>query len=144
MDLVSCTEHDIAVYITPPGVVRPVAEAIVLYVLALSHNLVRKDRLVREGKWTESTKPLGREPRDRIIGSIGLGGIATRGGTSAQSHLDRLHSLPSIPMRTKTDAQELGVRMVSLEELLKTSDYVLVNCPLTAETKGLLGRREFL
>src|SRR5579863_1611327 len=63
VDLAACTERGIAVYITPGGVVRPVAESIVLLVLALSHNLVRKDRLVREGRWPESTHRLGREPR---------------------------------------------------------------------------------
>src|SRR6202040_2526841 len=75
VDLAACTEHDIAVYITPQGVVRPIAESIVLFVLALSHNLVRKDRMVREGRWVESTRALGREPRERTIGSIGLGNI---------------------------------------------------------------------
>src|SRR5580704_17667778 len=59
VDLDACTEHGIAVYITPAGVVRPVAEAIVLFVLALSHNLMIKDRLVRRGLWAESTRRLG-------------------------------------------------------------------------------------
>ena len=49
VDLEACTQHGIAVYITPAGVVRPVAEAIVLFVLALSHHLIRKDRQVRQG-----------------------------------------------------------------------------------------------
>jgi phosphoglycerate dehydrogenase-like enzyme len=52
------------------------AESAVLFVLALSHNLVRKDRLVRQGRWEESTRPLGRGPRGRVIGSVGYGGIA--------------------------------------------------------------------
>src|SRR5580704_2659707 len=67
VDLEACTEHGIAVFITPAGVVRPVAESIVLLVLALSHNLLRKDRMMREGRWAESTRPLGREPRGRTI-----------------------------------------------------------------------------
>src|ERR1700730_13502561 len=46
VDLAACTEHDIAVYITPSGGVRPMASSIVLMVLALSHNLVIKDRMV--------------------------------------------------------------------------------------------------
>src|SRR6185437_10625655 len=50
VDLAACTEHDIAVYITPNAVMHPVAESIVLFVLALSHNLVFKDRFVREGR----------------------------------------------------------------------------------------------
>ena len=40
VDLGACTERDIAVYITPTAVMRPVAESIVLLILALSHNLV--------------------------------------------------------------------------------------------------------
>ena len=64
-------------YITPAGVVRPVAESIVLFVLALSHHLVCKDRQVRQGRWAESTRLLGREPRQRIVGTIGLGNIAS-------------------------------------------------------------------
>ena len=51
VDLDACTEHGIAVFITPGGVVRPVAESILLFILALSHNLVVKDRLVRMGRW---------------------------------------------------------------------------------------------
>ena len=77
VDLNACTEHGIAVYITPAGVVRPVAEAIFLFVLALSHRLTIKDRLVRQGQWAESTHRLGREPRDRIVGTIGMGNIAS-------------------------------------------------------------------
>ncbi len=73
VDLNACTNHGIAVYITPAGVVRPVAESILLLVLALSHRLLQKDRLVRQGRWAESTQPLGREPRDRVVGTIGLG-----------------------------------------------------------------------
>ena len=76
VDLEACTENGIAVYITPGGVIRPVGESIVLLMLALSHNLVVKDRLVRQGQWAQSTVRLGREPRQRVVGTIGLGNIA--------------------------------------------------------------------
>src|SRR5215831_12860756 len=56
VDLKACTERGIAVYITPGAVVRPVAESILLMVLALSHRLLDKDRLVRKGRWAESTQ----------------------------------------------------------------------------------------
>jgi len=141
VDLPSCTAHGIAVFITPQGVVRPVAEAIVLYVLALSHGLVRKDRLVREGKWVESTKPLGREPRDRVIGSIGLGGIASE-AVRLLKPFGPADFLAFDPYVNENHARKLGVRMVSLDQLLSASDYVLVNCPLTPETRGLIGERE--
>jgi phosphoglycerate dehydrogenase-like enzyme len=141
VDLQACTKRDIAVFITPTAVVRPVAESIVLFVLALSHNLVLKDRLVRRGKWTESTKQLGTEPRERIIGTIGLGNIAKEA-----IHLLRpfgpAQFLAFDPYVSSGQAEQLGVDKTSLDELLRKSDYVLVNCALTPETRGLIGELE--
>ncbi len=142
VDLRACTEKDIAVFITPGGVVRPVAESIVLFVLALSHNLMRKDRLVRRGAWRESTLPLGREPRGRTVGTIGLGNIATAAIQLLKS-FDVARFLAFDPYVPEQTAHELGVEMVSLDELLGQSDYVLINCPLTEQTRGLMGKREF-
>ncbi len=47
------------------------------------------------------------------------------------------------PYTSAERASQLGVEMVSLDELLRASDYVLVNCPLTPETRGLLGKPQF-
>ena len=142
VDLAACTEQGIAVYITPGGVVRPVAESIVLLVLALSHRLLHKDRMVRQGRWAESTHRLGREPRDRVVGSIGLGNIASEAvrllGVFSVSRF-----LAFDPYASTQHAAELGVELVSLDELLRDSDYVLVNCPLNSETRGLLGTEQF-
>jgi phosphoglycerate dehydrogenase-like enzyme len=141
VDLTACTAHDVAVYITPTAVVRPVAESIVLLVLALSHHLVQKDRLVREGKWAESTRRLGREPRGRIAGSVGLGNIGSEAmRLLAPFGFARL--LAFDPWATPEKAAQLGVELVSFEEVLQLSDYVLVNCPLTDATRGLIGGRE--
>ena len=142
VDLQACTEADVAVYITPQAVIRPMAESIVLFILALSHHLVWKDGMVRKGQWRESTRLMGREPRDRILGSIGLGGIGTE-----VVHLMRPFHVGAFlaydPYLNPVKASSLGVELVSLEDLLHRSDYVLVNCPLTPETRHLLGEREF-
>lgn len=142
VDLEACTERGIAVYITPEGVVRPVAESILMLVLALSHRLAVKDRQVREGRWAESTLPLGREPRDRVIGTIGLGNIACE-AVRLLSVLGVKRFLAFDPFANAERAAGLKVDLVSLENLLRESDYVLVNCPLTPETRGLLGEKEF-
>lgn len=141
IDLAACTENDVAVFITPEAVVRPVAESIVLFVLALSHNLVLKDRLVREGRWAESTRKLGREPRDRIAGTIGLGNIASE-AIRLLRPFGIARFLAFDPYASPARAAELGVELAPLDEVLSLSDYVLVNCPLTAETRGLIGGRE--
>lgn len=141
VDLAACTEHDIAVFITPDAVVRPVAESIVLFVLALSHNLVVKDRAVRQGRWAESTSRLGRQPEDRVVGTVGLGNIA-----SETIRLLRPFGVKKFlafdPYAKPGRAQDLGVELVLLDELLKSSDYVLINCALTPETRGLIGEGE--
>jgi phosphoglycerate dehydrogenase-like enzyme len=141
VDLAACTEHDIAVYITPAGVIRPMASSLVLMVLALSHNLVIKDRMMRQGRWVESTRKLGREPRDRIIGSIGLGNIA-REALRLLRNFAPAALLAFDPYVTELNDDQAGIQLVSLETLLPQSDYVLVNCPLNEETRHLIGERE--
>ena len=141
VDLSACTEADIAVFITPSAVKRPMAESIVLFILALSHNLVWKDRLVRRGHWTESQHGLGKEPRDRVVGSIGLGGIASE-VVALLRPFDVAGILAVDPYVEPSRAAELGVDLVSLDEVLQRSDYVLVNCPLTPETRHMVGERE--
>ncbi len=141
VDLGACTERDIAVYITPTAVMRPVAESIVLLIFALSHNLVLKDRLVRQGRWAESTRALGREPRDRVVGTIGLGNIA-REAIRLLRPFGIAGFLAFDPYASQTTAGELNVELTDLNTLLRESDYVLVNCALTPETRGLIGARE--
>ncbi len=142
VDLKACTDHGIAVYITPGGVMRPVAESILLLILALSHRLLQKDGMVRAGLWAESTHQLGREPRDRVVGTIGLGNIAAE-TIRLLRVLDVHRFLAFDPYASSDRAVELGAELVSLEELLRNSDYVLVNCPLTAQTRGLLSNAQF-
>src|SRR5690606_15825293 len=46
------------------------------------------------------------------------------------------------PYLSETQAAQLGVRLVSLDELLTTADFVSLHCPLTEETHGMIGARE--
>jgi phosphoglycerate dehydrogenase-like enzyme len=141
IDLAACTQSDVAVYITPEAVRRPMAESIVLFVLALSHNLVLRDRWVRRGRWAESTRQLGIEPRDRVLGTIGMGGIASEALRLLQPFgFSRM--LAFDPYLEASRFQTMGVEQTSLDDLLRQSDYVLVNCPLTADTRHLIGHRE--
>jgi len=141
VDLAACTEHDIAVFITPTAVMRPVAESIVLFILALSHNLILKDRMVRQGRWAESTRILGREPRDRVVGTIGLGNIAGE-ALRLLRPFGIARFLAFDPYASDAKAQELNVHLTDLDTVLRESDYLLVNCALTPETRGLIGARE--
>ena len=134
VDTAACTRADVAVYITRQAVVRPVASSIVLLVLASAHNLVWKDRLLRQGEWVASTRKLGKEPRGRVLGTVGLGNIA-REALRLLTPFGFAEFLAYDPAVTSSE----GVRMVSLETLFSESDFVLINCPLMPQTRGLIG-----
>jgi phosphoglycerate dehydrogenase-like enzyme len=140
VDVAACTEADVLVYITAGAVDRPVAEAVVGWMIALTHNVLVKDRLVRDGKWDDRSRYMGRELRDRTLGVIGLGGIA-RKLLELLAGWGMNQPLAFDPFVKPADAAKLGVKLVSLDELLKSSDFVSIHCPLTNETRGLIGAR---
>jgi phosphoglycerate dehydrogenase-like enzyme len=107
----------------------------------LTHNVLTKDRLVRQGRWDERSQHMGRELRDRTLGVIGLGGIA-RKLLELLAGWGMNPPLAFDPFMKPGDAVKLGVKLVTLEELLKSSDFVSIHCPLTDQTRGLIGERE--
>ncbi|MCL4402785.1 MAG: dehydrogenase, partial [Acidobacteria bacterium] len=111
------------------------------FVLALSHNMVLKDRMVRQGRWVESTRQLGIEPRERVVGTIGLGNIASE-AVRLLRPFGVAQFLAFDPYAVPGRAEELGVEMTTLDDVLRRSDYVLINCALTPETRSLIGERE--
>ncbi|MFP4493390.1 MAG: NAD(P)-dependent oxidoreductase [Puniceicoccaceae bacterium] len=141
VDVDACTEADVLLGITSGAVDRPVAEACVMWMMALQHHLVAKDRLVREGRWDDRAGYMGGELRDRALGVVGCGGIARElirllGGFGMKQ------PLAFDPFLSEARAEELGVRKVELPELMAGADFVSVHCPLTPETRGLIGRDE--
>jgi phosphoglycerate dehydrogenase-like enzyme len=78
VDVNACTDANVVAFITAGAVDRPVAEAVAEWMIALTHNVKAKDRLVREGRWDDRSRYMGRELRDRTLGTIGLGGIARK------------------------------------------------------------------
>jgi phosphoglycerate dehydrogenase-like enzyme len=141
VDVKACTAADVLLTITVGAVDRPVGEATIGWMIALSHNVLLKDKLVRTGQWDERSKYMGRELRDRTLGVIGLGGIA-RKTLELLRGFGMKQPLAFDPFVTDAAASQQGARLVSLEQLLQEADFVSIHCPLTEKTRGLLGRRE--
>ena len=141
VDTEACTEADVVAFITAGTVDRPVAEATVAWMLGLSHNMRAKDILVREGKWDIRSQFMGSELRDRTLGVVGLGGIG-RALVGLLAGFGMNQPLVFDPYVDPQVAEELGVRSVTLEELMSQSDFVSVNCPLTDQTRGLIGSEQ--
>lgn len=141
VDVEACTAADVALVTTVGAVDRPVAEATVGWMLALTHHMLAKDRLVREGRWGDRSRYMGIELRERTLGIVGLGGI----GRKLVELLAGFGMNPPLafdPFLDPAVAASLGVRLVSLDELMAEADFVSVHCPLSDKTRNLIGARE--
>jgi phosphoglycerate dehydrogenase-like enzyme len=141
VDVKACTAANVLVTITAGAVDRPVAEATIGWMIALGHNMRVKDGLVRAGQWNERSKHMGCELRERALGVIGFGGIA-RKTIELLRGFGMKQPLAFDPFVKPEMAASLGVRLVGLEELLEQADFVSIHCPLTEQTRGLIGARE--
>lgn len=141
VDLNAATAADVMVTITPEATRRPVASATLALMLALCHRVWIKDRLVRDGRWAERFNWMGCELRDRVIGLIGLGNIA-REVVRLLVPFGPARILAADPVVSREDAASLGVELVDLDTLLRTSEIVSIHCPLTPHTRRLIGERE--
>lgn len=136
IDVQACTERGVAVTITPGGVTRPMASAAATLVLALSHRLRERDRALHEGDWGVGRfAPPGIGLTGRTLGVIGYGRI----GREVVRLLGPWQMRVLVTQRTPV--VEGGVAHVPLETLLAEADVVVVACPLTDETRGLLDAR---
>ena len=113
VDVAACSRNGVLLTITPDGVRRPVATAAMAFLLALSHKLLIKDRLTRQGRWSEKLDHMGMGLTGRTLGVIGLGNIGRELCGLARPFGMRLvafdpHVEPELAIRA-------GVELVSLE-----------------------------
>jgi len=136
VDTRACTDAGVALTITPDGVRRPVAVAVLTFVLALSHKLLIKDRLTRAGRWQEKLHHLGMGLAGRTLGVIGLGNIG-REVFRLAAPLAMRH-VAADPWISAGDAAAAGAELVPLEVLLREADFVVICCALTDDTRHLI------
>lgn len=140
VDVGAFTKHDTILTITPDGVRRPMAGAIITLLLALAHELMAKDRMVRERRWRERKSLHTTGLTGRTFGSVGLGNIG-REVLRVLRPFEMVH-LATDPYVRAEEVADLRVSLVDLETLLQQSDFVSLHCPLTPQTWGLIGERE--
>ncbi|MGF1626453.1 MAG: NAD(P)-dependent oxidoreductase [Alphaproteobacteria bacterium] len=138
VDVAACTAADIALAITPDGVRRPVAVSILTFVLALSQKLLTKDRLARQGPegWAKRSDHMGTGLIGKTFGSLGIGNIGAEAYRLAAPF--GMTFIAHDPYADKAVAAELGIRLVSLEDLFRQSDFLSVSCPLNEQTRGIV------
>ena len=138
VDVEACTRSGIAVCITPDGVRRPVAVAILTLMLSLTGRLTTKDRLARQGAegFAARSDHMGVGLAGRTLGSVGIGNIGAEMFRLAQPLGMRF--MAADPYADKAVAAELGVELADLETVFRQADVLAVNCPLTPATHHLV------
>lgn len=141
VDVPACTAADVVLFIAAGAVDHSVAEATVGWLLALTHHLRVKDQLVRTGHWHDRSHFMGSELRERTLGIVGFGGIG-RAVVKLLSGFGMAKPLVFDPFVAPAALAEWGVERVSLDELLRRSDFVSLHCPLNEQTRNLISESE--
>ena len=138
VDTAACTARDVALVIAPDGVRRPVAVSILTLLLALAGNLFVKDRLARMGPegWAQKTQYNGIGLIGRTFGALGIGNIGAEAFRMAKPL--EMRFIAHDPYADEALAAELGIELVSLEEVFKQSDVLSVSVPLSDATRHLV------
>lgn len=134
----ACTGHDIALVITPDGVRRPVAVAILTFILTLAGKLPQKDQLVRRGPegWAERSQFMGVGLVGKTLGQLGIGNIGAEAFRLAAPLGMRF--IAHDPFADQATAASLGVELVDLDELFRRSDFLSISCPLNEQTRHIV------
>jgi glyoxylate reductase len=142
IDVAAATARGIPVGNTPGILDGATADLAFALLLAVGRRIVEGDKYARGPEFVkyDPTYLLGREVHHATLGIIGLGRIGEQVARRARA-FDMTVLYHNRRRRPEVE-ERLGVRYVSREEVLAKSDYVALTCPLTNETRGLIGRRE--
>jgi len=137
IDVEYAKSKGVTVVNSPESLVEAVAEHVVLLMLALSRKLVVADVGTRAGKW-EKNALMGKELKGKVLGIVGLGRIGRRIAEVAKTlgMSIMFYDVISIPPEV---VAPLGARVVGLDELLRSSDYITLHVPMTPDTVHMIG-----
>jgi len=139
IDLEAATRHGILVVNAPDGNTLAAAEHTIAMMLALARHIPRADASLRAKKW-ERKRFVGTEMNGKTLGVIGVGRIGREVALRARGL--RMRVVGFDPYMSRERAEELGIEMSELDDVLTQADFITVHVPLTSATRGLIGERE--
>ena len=143
IDVVACSERGVIATNTPGVLTESTADIAMALVLMSTRRLGEGERLIRAGhRWTPSLFfHLGTGIQGKSLGIVGLGRIGQ--ATARRARAFGMEIVYAAPRRAGPALErELGASYLPLNELLATADVVSLHCPLTAETRHLIGAPE--
>jgi len=142
VDVEACTAAGVAVVNQSGGNAHSVAEHALAMLITLSKRIIQADRAIRREANVNRNALIGTEVQGKTIGIIGLGNVGRRIAALCKGLL-AMNVLAYDPYLSATEMAERGGEKAALDELLRRSDYVSISCPLTKESRGMIGAREF-
>jgi D-3-phosphoglycerate dehydrogenase / 2-oxoglutarate reductase len=140
VDVAAASARGVLVINAPTGNVVSAVEHTFALLLALLRRVAPASVSLASGKW-EKSKFVGSELAGKTLGIVGLGQVGSRVAARARAFEARLlgHD-PYLPLEK---AREMGVPLVSLDEILASSDILTLHATATEGSRPLLGREEF-
>ena len=139
IDLEAATVAGIPVVNAPIGNTVAAAEHTMALMLSLARNVPQAYASMKNGEWKRSAY-MGVEVRGKVLGVVGLGRVGTEVAIRAKAFGMKLVAYD--PFVSPDYASRLGAQVVSLDELLVSSDFITLHTPLTPNTNKLIGSRE--
>jgi len=142
-DVEAMTRHEVYLCHTPGVLSNSVADMVLTLLLACNRKIVQADRYVREG-WEDRAPgcpTYGLDLKGKILGIIGLGRI----GLEVAKRCVKGFEMDLIYFdvnRNRKAEKELGAKFMTLEEVMKKSDFISVNVALTSKTIGMIGEEQ--
>ena len=127
--------------INAPGVnSNAVAEFTFGLILSLIRRIPQSSDSLNRGEWNRS-KYIGNELKGKLVGIIGLGRIGSRIACLANSFGMNVYAYDKYV--SEKDGKNINACMTTLDDLLKKTDIITVNCILTDETKNMIDFKQF-
>ncbi|HEX8557825.1 MAG TPA: phosphoglycerate dehydrogenase [Pyrinomonadaceae bacterium] len=140
IDVAAATQRGVVVMNAPDGNTMTTAEHTLALLLALARNIPQGQASLKAGRW-ERKRFVGVELRGKTLGVVGLGRIGRVVASRALGFEMKVVAFD--PFVAPEQAREQGIELASLEEVCERADFVTIHSPLTPETRGLIGAREF-
>jgi D-3-phosphoglycerate dehydrogenase len=136
VDIKAATTAGVMVVNAPTSNIISAAELTVGHILSLARHIPAAHAALAQGQWKRS-KYTGVELFEKTVGIVGLGRIGAL--ITARLQAFGVDVVAYDPYVTPARAQQLGVTLLSLDELLATADFVTIHMPKTPETTGMIG-----
>jgi D-3-phosphoglycerate dehydrogenase / 2-oxoglutarate reductase len=140
VDTKSATQAGVMVVNAPTSNILSAAELTCGHILGVARNIAPANRALKGGEWKRS-KYSGVELYEKKLGIIGLGRIGSLVAERMRSF--GMEILAYDPYVTSARAQQMGAKLLSLDELLAQADFITIHMPKTPETVGMISDEQF-